>query len=243
MNMNFIGLSASLNNKDNRQECDLQYVNSIIKTGFYPVIFPYKIDNKSIDEYLDILCGIVLCGGADVSPERYGETHHAKLGQLTPERDELEFSLFNEAMKRNMPILGICRGFQLINAALGGTLYQDFESEHPSEIAHSIPGEEVEAYKKRHKINIVDNTPASMWFDGQEKSVNSFHHQGVNKLASDLIASSYAPDGIVESYYSKKYKNIIAVQWHPEREGNTVSERIFKDFTNLCKEYSRGKNQ
>lgn len=232
-----IGLCASLNMYNYRQECDLQYIDSIINVGLSPVILPYRLSKEQIKYYLSKLSGIVLCGGNDIDPKYYGEEKHEKLGKLTVERDVLEFAVFKEAMSMNMPVLGICRGFQLINVALGGSLIQDIASEYGTMVIHSIPSDEVEAYKKRHDIVVVENTPADEWFSGQNQNVNTYHHQGVKKLGKGLIVSSKAKDGIIESFYSNEYKNLIAVQWHPEREGNVAAERLFKSFAKMCEAY------
>lgn len=237
----FVGLCISLNKAFNRQECDLQYVNSFIDMGLKPLLLPYKIEKENINSYLDLISGLVLTGGNDVDPSYYNETRHEKIGNLVEERDTLEFAIFNEAMKRNMPILGICRGFQLINVALGGSLIQDIESEYDTNVIHSIQGPETESYKKRHDVIVIDNTPATAWFYGQSANVNTFHHQAVKTLGSTLEPSVKAKDGIIEAFFSQKYKNIIAVQWHPEREHNTISKRLFDDFKKLCDDYEKNK--
>ncbi|MDY5730866.1 MAG: gamma-glutamyl-gamma-aminobutyrate hydrolase family protein [Eubacteriales bacterium] len=229
-----VALCGSIQVDEKRQFVDHVYVNAVQQSGLLCSIFPYQVNEKEIGEYLDCFSGIVLCGGNDVNPKHYGEEPHEKLGKLVDARDTVELLVIKEAMKRKMPILGICRGFQLLNVALGGTLYQDIPSQVQNALQHVC--EDVQ-YNNSHPCIVLENTPAERWFAGEKCKVNTYHHQAVKVLAPGFLPSVTGTDGIIEAYYSPMYTNIIAVQWHPERENNKVTERIFADFVSLCNAY------
>lgn len=230
-----IALCGGLEQDGSKQFVNTNYIDACKKVGLLPWVFPYQIEESDIAAYLDGLNGILVCGGVDVDPKYYGEKAHEKLGDVNHWRDTLELMVIRHAMERKMPILGICRGFQILNIYFGGTLYQDIPSQYPSTMKHSFEKTE-EAY---HDCRVVENTPAATWFAGDTTIINTFHHQGVKDLAADFSPSVYAPDGLIEAFYSEKYSNIIAVQWHPERACTLVSQRIFADFAALCNQYKR----
>ncbi len=188
-----------------------------------------------IKKYLSNFYGLVLTGGGDINPMHYNQPPHPEAGTPNDFRDELEFALFNAAIDLGMPVLGICRGFQLINVALGGTLIQDMPSIVGKKVIHS------KAFKKDpdiyHNINLVKGTKLNSYCKDEKAIINTFHHQGVDELAKDLKPSAIADDGIIEAFYSDKYPMISAVQWHPERSKDVLSVGIFDEFYYNCEKY------
>ena len=200
----FAGYKRAYVNKD--------YVDAVIRAGGVPLIIPFSTDKEVIISQAQLIDGLILSGGHDISPYNYGQEPSQKIGETFPERDDYEMLLLEEAKKRNLPILGICRGFQIINVAGGGTLYQDL-SLIPGNILKHFQGSKPTL--KTHMIKIEENSVISSIF-GKETMVNSFHHQVINKVANDFIVVAKASDGVVEAIEHKTYKFLVAVQWHPE---------------------------
>jgi putative glutamine amidotransferase len=186
------------------------YVRALIAAGLTPLLVPPLLDPARVGEALEAAGGLVLTGGEDVHPASYGETPHAKLEETDQARDAVEIALYRAAHERRLPILAICRGIQLVNVAMGGTLYQDLPSEHPSPTNHVDP-------KGRHALRVA---AASHLHEavGDPASVNSRHHQAVKRLAHGLRAVAWADDGVIEGAEpeSPDAPWLLAVQWHPE---------------------------
>ena len=200
----FAGYMRAYVNKD--------YVDAVIRAGGVPLIIPFSVDKEVIISQAQLIDGLILSGGHDINPYNYGQEPSQKIGEIFPERDIYEMILLEESKKRDIPILGICRGFQLINVAAGGTLYQDL-SLIPGNILKHNQGSNPTL--KTHKIEIKENSFISSIF-GKETMVNSFHHQAIDKVANDFIVVARASDGVVEAIEHKTYKFLVAVQWHPE---------------------------
>lgn len=152
-----IGLSATVDNERKLTEA-YQYTKAIELSGGIPIIFPYTDKKETLKSFVKMCDGFSFTGGADVTPSRYGEEKSAECGTTQPYRDELEFALFEEIVKSGKPIIGICRGLQLINAALGGTLYQDINSQYKTSIMHRHDTSKFDLY---HHVRIIENTPLS----------------------------------------------------------------------------------
>lgn len=191
------------------------YINAIVKGGGIPVMLPVIHDKESIRAQISLVDGLVLSGGYDVHPLYYGEEPHPSLRFIYPERDLYEMEALSLACQQEKPILGICRGLQLINVAFGGTLYQDL-SQNSSEppLKHS---QEAKMHVAVHTVDITPDTILHSIFGKDSVGTNSFHHQGIKQLASGLIASAFARDGVIEGIEKENYPFMVAVQWHPER--------------------------
>lgn len=188
------------------------YIDGVTNAGALPVILPIA-KPESAKEYVDIVDALVLVGGQDVSPEYFGEEPHLKLAEIDQGRDAFEIALVIEAIKQEKPIFGICRGLQIINVALGGTLYQDLPSQyHALTVKHDqYP---TKWYMPTHHLVFKIHS----WLTGvmNEKAlVNSFHHQAAKDLAAGLTLDATSTDGVVEAF-SDESRRIYAVQWHPE---------------------------
>ena len=172
---------------------------------------------------------LVLGGGVDVDPARYGEPLLADGGvEVDAERDAIDFRLFDEARRSGAPVLGICRGLQVVNVALGGTLVQDIPTERPSPVVHARS--KAEKTRRDHSVTIAPGTRLAAIAGVPEASVNSRHHQAIGRLAPGLAVCALAPDGLPEAVEETGADWLIAVQWHPENLGGApVSGRIFSE--------------
>jgi putative glutamine amidotransferase len=185
--------------------------------------------------------GLVLGGGADVDPARYGQKPRPDADlELDPERDATEFSLFERAWGEKKPILAICRGLQVANVALRGTLVQDLPSEKPSPIVHSRAGEK-STTRREHPVSIIPGTRLAQVAEVPQIEVNSRHHQAILAAAPGLRVSAQAPDGVIEAVeWDRSDRWLLAVQWHPENlAGDPVSRRLFAEFARAVKERSQ----
>ncbi len=188
------------------------YMDAISETGGVPIIFPLTTSRDDIAQVCAMCHGFLFTGGHDVDPAIYGEPQSNKCGKPNKEREILEREVFNYAIKNDIPLLGICRGIQLINALCGGTLYQDIPSQLDT-ISHQMTPPYDQVW---HKVTIVKGTPLSEIIGTEEIGVNSYHHQAVKELAPTLVATATSEDGIIEGVYMPNKQFLHAVQWHPE---------------------------
>jgi putative glutamine amidotransferase len=201
------------------------YIEAIRRAGGRPVVLPKDVDSWA-GELRDIQ-GILFTGGGDVHPGRYGQEYPGKCEQVDERRDDLELQALHFCRERGLPVLGICRGFQFINVALGGSLLQDVPTEHPG----ALPHQSIRNVSQSHPIELLSGTrlAAILGHDGEIR-VNSRHHQGLTEkeLAPGLKVSARAPDGIVEGIEVEGEPFLIAVQCHPERPGEAEAmEGVF----------------
>jgi len=206
------------------------YLDGIAEAGGLPIIFPLTTEKDDILRLCTLCDGFLFTGGHDVTPEVYGE-------KAIPEtvsckrRDDMEAVVLDYAIERDKAVLGICRGIQFINAHLGGTLYQDLEAQHPSNIDHHM----TPPYDKvQHTVKISEKSALYELLGESEIGVNSYHHQAIRTLSSKLSAMAEASDGIIEAVRMKDMRFIWAVQWHPEFSHKT-DERSRKIFSELIK--------
>ena len=192
------------------------YVRAVGTAGGVPIILPPQRD--AVEELMETIDGLLLSGGPDVDPARYGDTYvHPATYGIDPDRDQFEIDLFHAALNRGVPVFGICRGIQVMNVALGGTLIQDVSTEHPgsAEVGHRQHERGLEDSAVGHGMSAVDATPLSI-FGNNDLGVNSFHHQAIRELAVDLTPAAYSPDGLVEAVVMCDNAEVFGVQWHPE---------------------------
>jgi len=167
--------------------------------------------------------GFIIPGGGDIDPLLYNEKRTTDLDLEDERRVEFDLELFHLSLKQGMPVLGICYGMQLINVAMGGTLYQNVGSQKEDAINHR---------EGAHQIQVEDNP----YFSAGRYEVHSSHHQAVKQAGSGLNAFAFSPDGIMEAFYSLRHRFIMGVQWHPERMSNVISERVFTSFIEACRD-------
>jgi len=191
------------------------YVRAVETAGGVPIILPPQSD--TIAELIAVIDGLLLSGGPDLDPARYGDNYvHAATYGIDPNRDQFELDLFHLALRADIPVLGICRGIQVMNVALGGTLIQDVSTEHPgaADVGHRQHERGLEDWAIGHEIFPVG--PESLpIFGNNGLGVNSFHHQAIRDLASDLMPVATSPDGLVEAVVMRANPNVLGVQWHP----------------------------
>ena len=209
------------------------YVKVIEDMGGLPILLPYVEKEESFGCFAALCDGFFFSGGADLHPSRYGEEIKPMCAEIQEHRDEIEFRAFEKIIGTKKPILAICRGAQLINAALGGTLYQDIPSEISTPILHR---QAEEKFEFSHGVNISKNTPLYELLEAEKIRANSFHHQAIKALGEGLRVMATADDGIIEAVYSTDYPYLRAYQWHPERlyEKDGHNRKIFEDFIAAC---------
>ncbi len=203
-----------------------EYSQVIEQVGGIPIIMPMT-DEPLAEEYIQLVDGLLLTGGQDISPHLYRQEPRQVIGEISPKRDQTEIALIKAALKYNKPILAVCRGMQLLNVYFGGTLYQDLTEIPDISIQHV---QKTKPQIPTHTINIVEDTQLYQIM-GAKSQINSYHHQAINELGNGLTISALSPDHVIEAFESKKH-NIVAVQWHPELTANTQVEslNIFKNL-------------
>jgi gamma-glutamyl-gamma-aminobutyrate hydrolase PuuD len=169
-----------------------------------------------LPDFLANMQGLLLVEGEDIEPKHFKNTreNYSHLEKTHPLKDEIEIELMQHALRKNIPILGICRGSQLLNVVCGGTLYGDVQKEKKSKLKH-INFEHYDSY--RHAISIVAGTPLQKWYSRKALRVTSYHHQGVRDLAPRFQPMAYAKDGLVEGFYDPEKEFVVGLQFHPER--------------------------
>lgn len=211
------------------------YVHAIEESGGLPLLIPYMKHTEFLDEITDLCDGFLFTGGGDADPTLYGEKILPECGKIEPLRDAWDFAAAARALESGKPIMGICRGIQVLNVALGGTLYQDIPSQYKTDILHSQTNG-LHAYS--HSVQIVKDTPLHALTESDKIPANSFHHQSIKDLGRGLVPMAYAPDGIIEAVYSQELPYLRGYQWHPERlfDADEHHKKIFSDFITACKE-------
>lgn len=218
-----------------RVNVSYHYIESIEMVNGIPFIIPECKHLDTVDAYLDRIDGLIISGGVDVSPYLYGENPINKVHYFSVERDNFEIALVRGALKRGIPIFGICRGIQVINVALGGTLYQDINQQTGSTMGHNPVGMPVDSLY--HKVKSSNSSFLSKLFTNSEFLVNSFHHQAINKLGEGVVVSATSEDGIVEAIEIQG-KPVYGVQWHPEDLTRDYPQfrKLFKHLIDLIVE-------
>ncbi|MBR5074816.1 MAG: gamma-glutamyl-gamma-aminobutyrate hydrolase family protein [Bacteroidales bacterium] len=233
-----IGVSCSIDGST--VEAGMTYIVSVRKAGGIPFIIPLTTSEAEIDEYLDKIDGLLMTGGEDVSPLLFGQEPSPFLGTVVPERDTYDLTLIRKAVLKGIPILGICRGIQCLNIAMGGDLIQDIPSEVPDAIQHRQTGPR--SYGS-HTITIEKGSLMARLLGEKEVAVNSFHHQACGKVASCFKVTAKAPDGIIEAIESPDGK-FFGVQFHPEGfvySGKKAFLPIFQHLVKMAGEYAASK--
>ncbi|MBQ9298893.1 MAG: gamma-glutamyl-gamma-aminobutyrate hydrolase family protein [Clostridia bacterium] len=221
--MPMIAVTPSWDNNTRRMVVNHDYINAVTDAGGIPAVIPPIGDAERLRAALDRCDGLLLTGGDDVNPACYGEEKLPCCGELTPERDFAEPVLIRRAMERGIPILGICRGMQILNATLGGTRYQDIALQFSNALKHpcyDIPADDA------HTMRLLPDTLLRRVMGTDQCMVNSRHHQAVKKLAPGLRASAQAPDGLIEGMEAADGRPILCVQWHPESIQRRLPEHL-----------------
>lgn len=204
-------------------------IQAIEEAGGLPVLIPINVNRDTVRGIYERLDGVLLPGGGDVRPSTYGQEAHPATDNIHDDRDEIEIQLTRWAVEDNLPLFGICRGHQVMNVALGGTLVQDIPSQIGEKTPHNIT--EPRSYRA-HKVDIDPASRLASILGGTRFEVNSLHHQGIQMAAPDACITAYAPDGVAEALEVPDKKFVLSVQWHPEdfyRE-DPAMQRLFRAF-------------
>jgi len=202
------------------------YLTSVNEAGGIPLILPVSGD---VEAQLENVSGIVLAGGDDIDPYLYHEEPHPKLGRVYKETDAYYLQVIEVALKKNLPILGICKGHQALNIYYGGTLYQDLRSQNEAYFKH------VQLSFREESSHAIKIEKDSFLYEayGEAVAVNSFHHQAIKDLGKDLKITATSSDGMIEAIEDQK-KRVIGVQFHPEMLRDKGSRQLFKNFIKAC---------
>lgn len=218
-----IGISGSLEKDESKQFLVRDYNTAILAAGGIPVLLSLDMNQAQLAACLAPLSGLLLAGGNDVAPSLFGETPVQALGEVNPLRDSFEMRLLNAAFPLRMPVLGICRGMQVMNVMMGGSLYQDIPSQHRTPDGHSpmAHSQTCPAQYDSHGVSIQAQTRLEAILGTRRLPVNSFHHQAVKAVAPPLRCCAVSDDGIIEAVESAEHPFFLGVQWHPERMART----------------------
>ena len=207
------------------------YTSAIEAAGGVPLVIPPQEGN--IDDILDVIDGLLLSGGGDIDPAIYGDSEtHEKTYGIHKGRDDLELALARGAMERDVPTLCICRGIQVLNVALGGTLYQDVADQFSSEISHRQQENGISKEDPGHEVDVQPDSLLAATYGAPSVAVNSFHHQSLKEIAPDLRVNAVAPDGTIEGVEHPGKSWVLGVQWHPEMMFKAHGEHL-KPFAAL----------
>ena len=193
------------------------HLELLVRLGVVPVIVPVVDGTLAcLPQYKERMDGLLLVEGDDVEPKRFAarKANFQYVEKTLPLKDEIEVRLLRHAVRREIPILGICRGSQLLNVVCGGTLYGDVQKEKGSKRPH-IDLENYDTY--RHPVTVIPGTPLAGWYRRKTLRVNSYHHQGIRKLAPRFKPMGHADDGLIEAYYDPEGPFVVGLQFHPER--------------------------
>lgn len=213
--------------------CHHDYLEAVIRAGAMPMVLPLTTDEETLSKALDMVDGVLVSGGADIHPRYFNEEILPCCGTILPKRDEMEAYVLKEAVRRNMPMLCICRGMQFINCVLEGSLYQDIPAQYETDMCHSrsdTPNDPV------HDVNVVKGTILHSIVKTEVLPVNSRHHQAVKAVSPHCTVSAVSTDGLVEGIEVNGMDFGVAVQWHPESlsDRHEKHQLIFNAFVKAC---------
>lgn len=210
------------------------YVKAMVEAGSAPVLIPSELPEEHWRGLYARLDGILFTGGGDIARDRFGGEDHPRLGEVDAERDALEIAILQAAIQDDKPFLGICRGCQVVNVALDGTLYTDIADQRPDALKHDYYPDWPRNYIA-HPVKVNDDSRLAALLGETALNVNSLHHQGICHLAPALEAVAFAPDGLVEAVELPGHHFGFAVQWHPEwLTDQAAMRRLFRAFVEAC---------
>jgi putative glutamine amidotransferase len=233
-----IGISSNL--KEQFLSVSTDYIQAITEFGGVPLVIP-NLQEEAIESIVQQIDGLILTGGGDIDPTLFGEEPLQGLGNITPERDAFEIAIIQKMLKLNKAILGICRGIQILNIAVGGDMYQDIDTQMEKRLLQHT--QQSPRWHASHFVQVKKGSMLSDIVQMEKFKVNSFHHQAIRKIPNEFEVSAFASDGMIEAFESKIHSFVMGVQWHPEcmiARNDPVSAAIFKAFIKTCKKGSVG---
>lgn len=227
-----IGIIPSMTEDGRSYEIDQAHIEAISRFGGLPLVLPYESKLSSMIKRID---GLYLTGGEDVDPHYFNEEPAEGLAFVNPKRDEFEIEMIHQCQKEAIPILGVCRGAQVINVAFGGSLYQDLPSQMEGKVIQHKQRRSLEA--SSHYVSIHKDSFLFEMYKESRVKVNSNHHQAIKALGSNLQTVARSEDGVIEAIESNVSPLIVGVQWHPERllqRGDFFASLLYKQFIRRC---------
>ncbi len=242
-----IGVTANLREDPKSEEqrplghfvrADFDYVDGVVGAGGIPMVLPPIVEMA--EKVAGRIDGLLLSGGSDLDPSYYGEEPVPELNPTVPKRDAFEMAIVEHALERGVPVFGICRGLQVLNVALGGTLYQDLPSQlHPDLIAHR---QQVPKWQWTHEVEIDADSKVAGIMETDDIRVNSYHHQAIKDLSDDLVAVAHSSDGVIEAAESPNLSErwLVGVQWHAEamRDVGPENRNLFRAHVVAAERYA-----
>lgn len=211
-------------------------MEAITRGGGIPLVLPYLTDEGAMNQLAQQIDGLYLTGGNDIDPTYFGEEPHPNLGSVNPERDRFEIAFIKKILQRKKPILGVCRGCQVLNVAMGGTMYQDIYAQMNGELLQHQQNAPFD--HASHFVNVAKGSLLEEIVGTEQIMVNSRHHQANRNVGDDLAVCGTANDGVLEAIEGTNDFFVLGVQWHPENlisNGDISSKKIFDYFIKSCK--------
>jgi putative glutamine amidotransferase len=226
-----VGITCLVAWKEERQQQNETYIQAVLKAGGTPLLLPAVTATEVIEEHAQLVDALLVAGGPDIDPRSFGEQPIPSLGSVNPLMDTYEVLLIRRVLELDKPLLGICRGEQVLNVVAGGTLHQDLRTAMPNVLKHR---QDAARWFPTHEVDIVPGTQLADILQTKRIAVNTFHHQAVAAVAPGFVAAAHAPDGVIEAIESTKHRFVLGVQWHPEGMWNQK-----KNFDELFAEFVR----
>lgn len=230
-----IGITTSMETDETTYTVNRHNVKAIIRAGGIPVMLPYLLVEEDVAQIADQLDGLYATGGYDIDPTLFGEEPHPKLGTIIPARDAFEIALMKQLLKMDKPVLGVCRGCQILNIAVGGDMYQDMYAQVDRDLLQHK--QQAPTGHASHYVDVVNDSLLYELTGTDKLKVNSRHHQANRNVPGSFQISGTASDGVIEAIESRTHKFALGLQWHPENmmmADDAASRNIFQGFISAC---------
>lgn len=231
-----IGVTPAMESDESFYKVSKNNLLALEDAGGIPIVLSYLSSSSDIDQIIEQLDGLYLTGGDDIDPIHFNEEPHQKLGAFNPKRDVFEIEITKKMLSKDKPVLGVCKGAQIINLAVGGDMYQDIYAQIDDGLLQHK--QKTSNYVAIHEIELLKGSLIHRLVGQENIRVNSFHHQANRRVGEGFVISGIAKDGVVEVVESMKHRFALGVQWHPEMMavvGDDSSKKIFQGFISACK--------